>query len=507
MRGAGSVCWARASAWLFQDHSTIASTYSGPIRRMGPTMGAVAAPSKRHHSAALVIAMALLVGAGAIQELFLLAGRPGLGIAAVLPALVAVAWLWRPGAAVLALVALTLGLELLLPLHTGGGRYQDWLLHYELALHYAGLPGQVQPAYLVARTPLFHQLLAAFLAHERAYWVFQVGAVLLNSLWLWPAALLIRRQATGGTALRLLAVGLTPVILAYSTYTWPWNFAAFFLLSALWLADEPGTLAQVGTGLGLGGALLAHPGTLGYAAGLGAWWLYRRRRGLWAGIIAGVGALATSLPWVFSVTGGRGPVGLFSGSIPASQGQVPLPLWAISRLLLVAHTVMPQPGLPADRAWVNVVLVFLVLSLPGALITLVVATRIPLPPPAVRLAIIGGAAVNLAIFPADAYAVGILNVLYIGIMMYLVVTVAALDEVSVRRLLVVAAALSLVLSAALLWLSTAPAAGDPNAGLRDSYGVLFFIQRWGLVPGSVLLAVALGLGIQQFSRSRAAGAA
>jgi hypothetical protein len=470
-------------------------------------MVAVAAPSKRHQSAALVVAMALLVGAGAIQELSLLAGRPGLGVAVVLPALVTVAWLWRPGPAVVALVALSLGLELLLPLHTGGGRYQDWLLHYELTLHYAGLGGQVQSAYLVARTPLFHQLLAAFVAHQSAFWVFQLGAVLLNSLWLWPATLLIRRQAAEGTAVRLLAVGLTPVILAYSTYTWPWNFAAFFLLSALWLADEPGTIAQVGAGLGLAAALLAHPGTLGYVAGLGAYWLYRRRRGLWAGIAAGLVAIATSIPWVLAVTGGRGPAGLFSGSIPASQGRVPLPLWAISRLLVIAHTFLPQPGLPVDRAWVNLLLVFLVLSLPGALITLVVAERLPLPPPAVRLAIIGGAAVNLVLFPADAYSAGMLNVLYIGIMMYLVVTVAGLDEVRVRRLLAVGAALSLVLSAALLWLSAAPAAGDPNTALRDSYGALFFIQRWGLLPGLVLLALALGFGIQQLNRPRAPGAA
>ena len=470
-------------------------------------MVAVAAPSKRHQSAALVITMALLVGAGTVQELCLLAGRPGLGIAAVLPALLAVVWLWRPRPAVLALVGLALGLELLLPLQTGGGRYQDWLLHYELALHYAGLAGQVQPAYLVARTPLFHQLLAAFLAHAGAYWVFQFGAVLLNSLWLWPATLLIRRQAAGGTALRLLAVGLTPVILAYSTYTWPWNFAAFFLLSALWLIDEPGTVAQVGVGLGLGAALLAHPGTLGYVAGLGGWWLYRRRRGLWAGIVAGVLTIGTSLPWVFAVTEGRGPAGLLSGSIPASQGPVPLSLWAISRVLVVAHTFLPQPGLPADRVWVNLVLVFLVLSLPGALVTLVVAEHLPLPPPAVRLAIVGGAAVNLALFPADAYSAGMLNVLYIGIMMYLVVTVAALDEVHVRRLLVLGAALSLVLSAALLWMAAAPAAGDSNAGLRDAYGVLFFIQRWGLLPGSVLLALALGLGVHQLRLTRAPGAA
>jgi hypothetical protein len=469
-------------------------------------MVAVAAPSKRHQSATLAVAVAVLVGAGAIQELSLLAGRPGLGIAAVGPALLAVAWLWRPGPAVLTLVGLALGLELLLPLHTGGGRYQDWFVHYELALHYAGLPNQLQPGYLVARTPLFHQLLAAFLAHERSYWVFQVGAVLLNSLWLWPASLLIRRRAADGTAIRLIAVALTPVILAYSTYTWPWNFAAFFLLSALWLADEPGPVAQVGAGLSLGAALLAHPATLGYVAGLGAWWLYRRRRGLWTGIAAGLLAIATGLPWAFAVTGGRGPVGLLTGSIPASQGPVPLPLWALSRVLVAAHTLLPQPGLPADRAWVNVLLVFLVLSLPGALITLALAGRLPPPPPGVRPAIIAGAAVNLVLYPADAYLAGMLNVLYIGIMMYLVVTVGALDEVRVRRLLWLGAALSLVLSLALLWLSVAPAPGDGNLGLRDSYGVLFFIQRWGFLPGSVLLALSLGLGIFQLNRPRATGA-
>ena len=35
------------------------------------------------------------------------------------------------------------GLEALLALQTGGGRYSDWILHYEIARHYAVHPAQI----------------------------------------------------------------------------------------------------------------------------------------------------------------------------------------------------------------------------------------------------------------------------------------------------------------------------------------------------------------------------
>jgi len=87
--------------------------------------------------------MGALVIGGFAQELLLLIGHPQFGVAITIPLVILVAWLWRPPWAVLGIIGVGLGIELLLPLQTGGGRYQDWLLHYQMTLHYAGQPSHV----------------------------------------------------------------------------------------------------------------------------------------------------------------------------------------------------------------------------------------------------------------------------------------------------------------------------------------------------------------------------
>src|SRR5439155_7252582 len=143
-------------------------------------------------------------------------------------------------------------------LNTAAARYQDWLLHYEMSRHYANLSQPVLAAFLASRTALYPEILGALLAHQPAYFAFQLAAVILNSLWLWPAGLILRRAAPESDRIRLLAVGVLPVAAAYTVYTWPWGFAAFFLLGALWAVGETGRLAAAAAGLGLGGAVLAH---------------------------------------------------------------------------------------------------------------------------------------------------------------------------------------------------------------------------------------------------------
>ena len=434
--------------------------------------------------------MAAMVFGGLLQQLLLLAGHPDLGIGVVIPLVVLVGWLWRPGWAVLGIIGISLGVELLLPLQTGGGRYQDWLLHYQMTLHYAGQPTHVLANALQWRTPLYHQLNAGFLAHFPGYWTLQVGSVLVSSLWLWPASLLIRERAPDSTGLRLLAVGLAPVVIAYSTYTWPWNLAGFFLLSALWLLGQSGLAARIGMGVSLGGALLAHPATSGYVLGLGLVWVYRHRAGILVGVVALVLVVLSAVPWVISVTGGAGPQDLVNGSVPALSATTPA-LWAISRLLIVAHTIFPEPVPTADRFWPNLAIEFFVLSLPGALVTALLAGRLQRPPVTVLICIGAGALVALALFPAGAYRAGLLNTLYPGVLILLTISAGAMGSSGVRRMFVASAILGSCLVGLLLWLAASPIAGDPNLDLRRLYGVTFFVQRWGALPGLAILVAAV----------------
>jgi hypothetical protein len=439
---------------------------------------------------ALVIAMGALVIGGFAQELLLLIGHPQFGVAITIPLVILVAWLWRPPWAVLGIIGVGLGIELLLPLQTGGGRYQDWLLHYQMTLHYAGQPSHILANGLQWRTPLYHQLNAGILAHSPGYWTLQVGSVLLSSLWLWPASLLIRERARDSTGLRLLAVGLAPVVIAYSTYTWPWNFASFFLLSSLWLLGQSGLIARIGVGISLGAALLAHPATSGYVLGIGLVCLYRHRARVLPGAIAFALVLLSALPWMLSVTGGGGPQSLVSGSIPVLSATTPV-LWAVSRLLILAHTFFPEPIATADRFWPNLALEFFMLSLPGALLTALVAGRLQRPPTAVVICLVAGAMVALALFPAGAYKAGMLNTLYPGVLILLTFAAGAMDAAGVRRMFVAGAALGGCSVGLLLWLSASPIAGDPNLDLRTLYGVTFFVQRWGVLPGLAILVAAV----------------
>jgi hypothetical protein len=66
-----------------------------------------------------------LAAAGVLQLILAALGRPGWGIVVVLPVAIWVAWVWRPSAVQIAVVMLVLGLESILPLQTGGGRYFD----------------------------------------------------------------------------------------------------------------------------------------------------------------------------------------------------------------------------------------------------------------------------------------------------------------------------------------------------------------------------------------------
>jgi hypothetical protein len=436
----------------------------------------------------MLAAMALLVVAGTAQELLHLAGRENLGALIVVPALLAVFWLWRPPLVAIAAILLVLGLEALLPLQTGGGMVVDWVRHWEIGLSYAGRPSHVTQAYLASRTALSEQILAALLAHQPGYWMFQVGSALLNCLCLWPAAVIIRRRAPDHVALRLLGVVLVPIVLYFGVYTWPWALAAFFILCALACMEDDGPMAAAAVGLGLAGALLVHPGSLGYVLGLAVYVVARRRGLVPVALVVGILAIAIQLPWVVSVTAGHGPLSLVTSSDPG-QARVPVWVYLLTRPLLVVHTLVPFPPLVPGLEVPDVVMSFFVHSLPGALgAALVLAPRLLRPRgPAWWMAGVG-VPVTLLIYPADIWLVGIVEGLFLLLLVLLVDAAAAASSGQARRLLVANAGLAVVFTAVALWIAWAAPASDPNVVLRSRYGVVYLESLLGPLPGILLLA-------------------
>lgn len=451
----------------------------------------------------LLAAVLAIVGAGAAQQVLVLAGAAGLGIVLVVPAMIAVVVLWRPAPEAIACILLALGVEAILELHTGGGRYSDWLLHYELARRYAGLSTGVDPAVVAGRTPLFHQLVGAVLNHVPGFAAFQVFSVFWNSLWLWPAAVLVRRARDGQPHRdwTLVAVAAGPFVLAYSVYTWPWGLCAFFLLAAVVFAGSPGRVGGAGMGAAAAAALLVHPGALGYVAGLAVYAGARQRRALLPACLAGMAVTATALPWVWTVTHGGDFGRMFAASVPARQAVGPA-LWLVTRLLTVAASFWPVAPLsgagPAD--WV---VAFFVLTLPGAVLLTLVATRRrrTLPPPAAAM-VAGGALVGLLIYPPNNAMSGMLDALYPAVVLVVVFAVASASDSMVARLAVLQSAAAVLFLGCLLLVSNAPAAGDGNLELKNAAGTHYLADILGPWPGAVLLVAAVGLLYWLVSRQR-----
>lgn len=436
----------------------------------------------------LIGAMVLLGLAGAAQQVSLLNGSPRAGILLVVPAVAACYALWRPRGLTLALVLGVIGIQALLPVHTGGGRFQDWLLHYEISRHYAGLSSPVTQTFLSSRTALFHQLLGALLAWLPGYWAYQVGAALLQGLWLWPASLLVERR--GRSPERLLALALAPVLLAYGLYTWPWCFAAFFLLTALLFAEIDGFPATAGTGIALAGALLAHPGSIGYVVGIGVWILVRRRRQVLVVAAAGTAMLVTQVPWMLAITGGRGPLALLASTDTIRQRVEPS-VWIVTRILVAAHSLVPFAPLTPQAQPADLVLVFFVASLPGAVVvTWLAAGRLSSPSGPTRWAIVGGVLVGWAIDPPQQAMSGMLDVLFLGVLLLLLTAAADAPAAALKRLVTVQVATAAVFIAALALVALTAGPSDPNVQYKQNYGAIFLVERFGVLPGVLLLALA-----------------
>jgi hypothetical protein len=435
-----------------------------------------------------------LAAAGVLQLILAGLGQPGLGIVVVLPAAIWVAWLWRPSALQAAVLMILLGLESILPLQTGGGRYFDWDLHYQMSrmlsfVHPTFVAGLANSSNVLQRTPLFAALIAAAVAHLPQYATFQVGSVLLNTLWMWPAGLLLERWGRSRTM--VLAVVCCPMVVVFSLYTWPWGFCCFWLLSALYFAEEVNPVSWTGCGVCLGAAVMTHEGCIGYVVGLAAWLAARRwdLRGFWRALGVGLTAiLAVGIPWTVVMLRYASLSTIVSSvvSTPGGGGG-----WLGGRLELIAATVVPQSG---SSGVLDHLFVFLSGSVIGITVALLVTRTVRMPRGPVAWSIGGGLLGGLLLLPTGNAGSGLYDTAFPAAVMLFAVCVASCPPHRWRRLVVVGLVIA-TLTATIIWIEAAfPSPSDPNLALEVNEH-LQFVAGISVIPGWLLIGSGLALGI------------
>jgi hypothetical protein len=435
-----------------------------------------------------------LAAAGALQLILAALRQPGWGIVVVLPVAICVAWLWRPSAVQIAVVLLLLGLESILPLQTGGGRYFDWDLHYQMSrvlafAHPTFVAGLANSSNILQRTPLLAALIAATIAHLPQYATFQAGSVLLNTLWMWPAGLLIERW--GRPRNMVLAVVCCPMVIVFMLYTWPWGFCCFWLLSALYFADEEGRISWIGCGICLAAALMTHEGCIGYVLGVVTWLVVRRgnvrgvARGLGSGLVT---CLAIGVPWTIVLLR-YAPLSQIVRSITSTPGSGAG--WVGGRLELIAATVIPLTG---GAGVLDRLFVFLSGSVIAITLALLLTRTVRVPRGAISWSIAGGLVGGVLLLPTGNARSGLYDTAFPAAVMLFTVSAAACPPRRWRGLAVVGLVIA-ALTATIIWIEAAfPSPSDPNLALKVN-GHLQFIAGITVVPGLVLIGLGLALGI------------
>jgi hypothetical protein len=131
------------------------------------------------------------------------------------------------------------------------------------------------------------------------YIKFQVLAIILNSLFIFPAFILITKLFDKKTAIITNTFVFTSPFFIYNAfYSWPKSLAAFFILLMWLLLFEKGRKNALLAGAAVGLAYLSHDLALLYLVPAGLYLLYKRR---WQDIFAfgGVGLLFMA-PWVLT---------------------------------------------------------------------------------------------------------------------------------------------------------------------------------------------------------------
>ena len=389
---------------------------------------------------------------------------------------------------------LLLGLESILPLQTGGGRYGDWDIHYQMSrvltfAHPSFIADLANSSNILQRTPLLAALITAAVAHLPQYATFQAGSALLNTMWMWPAGLLI--ESWGRPRNMVLAVVCCPMVIVFMLYTWPWGFCCFWLLSALYFADEEGRISWAGCGICLAAALMTHEGCIGYVLGLVVWLAVRRwdvrgvARGLGSGLIT---CLAIGVPWTIVLLR-YAPLSQIVRSITSTPGSGAG--WVGGRLELIAATVIQLNG---GTDALDRLFVFLSGSVIGITLALILTRTVRMPRGAVSWSIAGGLVGGVLLLPTDNASSGLYDTAFPAAVMLFIVSVAACTPGRWRGL-VVAGLMIAALTATIIWIEAAfPSPSDSNLALKVNEH-LQFIAGVTVIPGLVLIGSGLALGI------------
>jgi len=253
-----------------------------------------------------------------------------------------------------------LAFQLLLPIYAGGAWYGDWWENYSISQVYL-YHGDYHTIWfghfnLLTRTPLFNLVASFFLSiFGDHFWVFQIAASVMNSVFVLPLYLLTKRvfgRKTGMLAVTFLIFNTWAMHNAW--YTWPKMLNSYFILLSVhyYLEFKETHSASNLHLLALFNALafMSHQLAILYTLGLAIDYLLRRPRiqegiehivkfsivsiaiiapwYLWAIFIFGAKSLLSSTPTAIAMTGYRSPQGvlrvLFSN---AHQSVIPLPLF------------------------------------------------------------------------------------------------------------------------------------------------------------------------------------
>jgi hypothetical protein len=305
---------------------------------------------------------------------------------------------------------------------------------------------------------------------------------------MWPAHLLLRtlNANPGG----LIVVGLTPMVVFYSVYTWPWGFVSFFVLTAVWAALQRGHIAALTVGVALAGALITHIGSIGLVAGIAMWVALRRAD--WK-LTAGTGAVsvvAAIAPWA-AFTHTLSPSVLWAASVPAryagSWSQ-----WLLSRPVVLASTFWGIPQLRLGTPLLDAVVSLFFFSTSAALLpVLLVARRWPRPPQPATWAIVGGVMAGLLLLPSNTSRSGLAETVFTADIILIIAAVSRLSREQLGILARISAALAAFAVVALVWRSEIVVPGDPNLTYKSAQALDFFVTQFGIVPSLLLSATGL----------------